>query len=170
MLTLEARFKSRGRAKLVEELTIGEVARRAGIRASAIRYYESIGVLPRAGRTNGRRRYSVAVLSTLAIVRLAQQAGFSVSEIKTLLNGFAAGTPPPERWQAMAGPKLNAVEALIAELNARKKLLEKTLQCSCTHLDDCVHVATRAESGKPAAQQAALCAQQGDAERYDAHC
>ena len=127
---------------MVDELTIGEVARRAGIRASAIRYYESTGVLPRARRTNGRRRYGAAVLSTLAIVRLAQQAGFSVSEIKTLLNGFAAGTPPPERWQAIAGPKLNAVEALIAQLHVRKQLLEKTLQCNCTHLDDCVHVAT----------------------------
>lgn len=153
----------------MEELTIGEVAREAGVRASAIRYYESVGVLPRARRTNGRRRYGAAVLSTLAIVRVARQAGFGVSEVKVLLNGFAADTPPPERWQAMAGPKLRAVEALIAELHARKQLLEKTLQCSCTHLDDCVGVATMAEGGKPAGQQTALCTQQGDTERYDAH-
>ncbi|HVF98202.1 MAG TPA: hypothetical protein VND68_00035, partial [Chloroflexia bacterium] len=90
-------------------------------------------------------------------------------EVKMLLNGFATDTPPPERWQAMAGPKLQVVAALIAELHARKQLLEKTLECSCTHLDDCVGVATMAEVGKPAGQQAPLCTQQCDAERYKAH-
>jgi MerR family redox-sensitive transcriptional activator SoxR len=148
MLTLEARFKSSGRTNPVDELTIGEVARQAGIRTSAIRYYESIGVLPQARRTNGRRRYSIDVLSTLAIVKLAQQAGFSVAEIKTLLNGFASDTPASERWQAMSGPKLSAVDALIVQLHARKQLLGTTLQCSCTHLDDCVHVARMDEGTK----------------------
>jgi MerR family redox-sensitive transcriptional activator SoxR len=152
MLALEVGFKSRGRANVVDELTIGEVARQAGIHASAIRYYESIGVLPQARRTNGRRHYGMDVLSTLAIVRLAQQAGFSVSEIKTLLNGFAADTPPSERWQAMAAPKLNAVEALIAQLYVRKQLLEKTLQCSCSHLDDCVRAAAVSEGSIPTGQ------------------
>ncbi|HEX8596897.1 MAG TPA: MerR family transcriptional regulator [Chloroflexia bacterium] len=148
----------------MEELTIGEVASRAGIRASAIRYYESIGVLPQPRRTNGRRRYDKAVLSTLAIVRLAQQAGFSIAEIKTLLNGFAADTPASERWQVMSGPKLNTIDDLIAQLYVRKQLLEATLQCGCTHLDDCVHTPSIAEGTKQTGQQAALCTQQGNTE------
>ncbi|MDQ3704362.1 MAG: MerR family transcriptional regulator [Chloroflexota bacterium] len=140
----------------MDQLTIGEVARQAGIRASAIRYYESIGVLPQPRRINGRRRYSAAVLNTLAVVRIAQQAGFSVAEIKTLLNGFSADTPPSERWQAISGPKLSAVDALIAELQARKQLLEATLQCSCAHLDGCVHVLEIAQGTQAAGQQATL--------------
>ena len=53
-------------------LTIGEVARRARLRASALRYYEDVGVLPPAVRVRGQRRYDEAVLVRLAVVRLAQ--------------------------------------------------------------------------------------------------
>jgi len=81
--------------------TIGEVARRAGVRPSALRYYERIGVLPLPGRENGRRQYDEEVLrevlGRLAIVRVAQQAGFTIAEIRTLLDGFSEDTPPSER-------------------------------------------------------------------------
>ncbi len=63
----------------MEELTIGEVARRAGVRTSTLRYYESIGLLPAARRVNGRRRYAPAALRMLAVIHLAQQAGFSAA-------------------------------------------------------------------------------------------
>ncbi len=63
-------------------LTIGEVAQRAGLRASAIRYYEDIGVLPVPERVyGGHRRYSERVFQRLAFIQLAQQAGFSMAEI-----------------------------------------------------------------------------------------
>jgi MerR family redox-sensitive transcriptional activator SoxR len=86
-------------------LSIGEVARRAGLRASALRYYERIGLLPRAVRVGGRRRYDPRILDRLAIVRLGQYVGLRISEIRWLLNEVP-GRPPPERWRKLAMDRL----------------------------------------------------------------
>jgi MerR family transcriptional regulator, redox-sensitive transcriptional activator SoxR len=122
----------------MEELTIGQVAQRAGIRASAIRYYESVKVLPAPRRINGRRLYDSSVLDRLAIIQMAQQAGFRVSEIRTLFNGFTAETPASARWQALARQKLVEVDALMGRVQAMKQLLEEgLLRCRCLTLDEC---------------------------------
>src|SRR5262245_65880585 len=108
----------------MEELAIGEVARRAGVRTSTLRYYESIGLLPAPRRINGRRRYDSSVLQMLSVIHLAQQAGFSMAEIQTLFYGFAADTPPGERWRPLAQHKLAAVDALIIHAQQRRHILE----------------------------------------------
>ena len=122
-------------------MSIGEVARRAGVRPSTLRYYESIGVLPTPERENGRRRYDSEVLrevlDRLAVVRVAQQAGFTISEIRMLLNGFSEDTPPSERWRVLAREKLPEVEALVKRALGMKNLLERGLRCECLRLDDC---------------------------------
>src|ERR671921_206234 len=61
-------------------LSIGEVARRAGLATSAIRYYERAGVLPPAERVGGRRRYGPEAVRRLAVIGIAQQAGFTLAE------------------------------------------------------------------------------------------
>lgn len=121
-------------------MTIGEVARRSGIRPSALRYYESAGVLPEPERENGRRRYGPEVLELLAVVRVAQQAGFTIAEIRTLLHGFTAETPLSERWRELASKKLPEVEALIRRALGMKRLLERGLRCDCLRLEDCALV------------------------------
>jgi MerR family redox-sensitive transcriptional activator SoxR len=125
-------------------LTIGEVARRAGVRPSALRYYERIGILPEPGRENGRRRYDQEVLhevlDRLAIVRVAQQAGFTIAEIRTLLDGFSEDTPPSERWRCLAREKLHEVEALIGRAQGMKRVLERGLECECLRIEDCALV------------------------------
>ena len=122
----------------MEELTIGEVAQRAGIRASAIRYYESVEVLPAPSRINGRRRYDSHVLERLAVIQIAQQAGFTVAEIRTLFNGFAAETPASARWEALAQQKLVEVDAVMRRAQAMKRVLEEELlHCRCLTLDEC---------------------------------
>ena len=122
----------------MEELTIGEVAQRAGIRASAIRYYESVEVLPAPQRINGRRRYDSGVLERLAVIQLGQQAGFTVAEIRTLFNGFTPETPASARWEALAQQKLAKVDALIRRAQAMKRVLEEELlRCACLTLDEC---------------------------------
>jgi MerR family transcriptional regulator, redox-sensitive transcriptional activator SoxR len=125
----------------VESMSIGEVARRAGIRPSALRYYEGVGVLPAPERENGRRRYDGEVLrevlDRMAAVRVAQQAGFTISEIRTLLDGFSEETPPSERWRVLAQVKLPEVEALVKKALGMKALLEKGLRCECLRLEDC---------------------------------
>ena len=124
----------------MEELTIGDVARQVGIRASAIRYYESVEVLPAPRRINGQRRYDARVFDRLAVIQMAQQAGFTVSEIRTLFNGFSAETPASVRWQELACQKLVEVDALMRRAQAMKGILEETLlRCRCLTLDECAH-------------------------------
>jgi len=122
-------------------MSIGEVAWRAGIRPSALRYYEGVGVLPAPERENGRRRYDGEVLrevlDRMAVVRVAQQAGFTISEIRTLLNGFSEETPPSERWRLLAEEKLPEVEALVKRALGMRALLERGLRCECLRLEDC---------------------------------
>ena len=125
----------------MEGMGIGEVARRAGLRPSALRYYEGIGLLPRPERTNGQRRYDGEVLrevlDRLGVVRVAQQAGFTITEIGVLLNGFSEDTPPSERWRVLASEKLPEVEALVERALGMKRLLERGLRCECLRLEDC---------------------------------
>src|SRR5262249_40388519 len=101
MLRLKVHFKSRKKAML-----IGQLAKTAGVPASAIRYWESAGILPTPRRVHGRRLYGPESVHRLALVRLAQDCGFRVEEIRELLHGFYAETKPPRRWQVMAARKL----------------------------------------------------------------
>jgi MerR family redox-sensitive transcriptional activator SoxR len=117
-------------------MTIGEIAGRAGVRASRIRYYEQVGVLPPPERVAGQRRYSDDVLHRLAIIQVAQRAGLSLDEIRDLThsgNGQAAG----ERIRALAERKLPEVEALIARAQAVKRWLEIAQSCDCATVDVC---------------------------------
>lgn len=127
----------------MERFTIGEVARRTGLRASAIRYYESIGLIPAPGRSSGQRRYGSDVFTKLAIVRMAQDAGFTIEEIRTLVAGFPVGTPAGDRWRELAGRKLPEVEARIERLTAVRNVLEESLACGCLTLDTCAAVGWR---------------------------
>lgn len=119
-------------------LAIGEVARKTGLRPSAIRYYERIGLVPRPRRVGGRRVYDAMVFESLALIRLAQEAGFSVAEAGRLLNGFGEATPASARWHAMARRKLHDVNERIEAAQRMKDLLERLLHCRCETLGQCV--------------------------------
>ena len=121
----------------MEELSIGQVARRAGIAASAIRYYESEGLIPRPARRNGRRVYGAQILAELALIELAKRGGFTIAEIKHLLRGFARPTPPGERWRALAERKRRELDERISEAERMKAVLEVVMRCTCPTLDDC---------------------------------
>ena len=122
---------------MMRGMAIGEVARRAGINASAIRYYEKAGLLTEPERVNGRRRYGPEVLDLLAAIRLAQRAGFTIAETRTLIGGFSTEELPSERWRVLAREKLTEVEALIDRAQAMKRLLERGLRCECLTIEDC---------------------------------
>ena len=125
------------------KLTIGEVARQAGLRSSAIRYYEDIGVLPAPERVyGGHRRYSSRVFQQLAFIQLAQQAGFSMAEIQTLVSGFDENAPLGVRWRTLAEQKLTELEVLISRAQGMKRLLEDGIRCQCLNLDECIPLAS----------------------------
>ena len=121
-------------------LTIGEVARRAGIRASAIRYYEEAGLLPEPERVGGKRRYDEEVLRRLALIWGARRAGFTLGEIRTLVHGFPAETGAAERWRTLASEKLGEVDETIAQLRSTRDLLQEALRCECGSLDECARL------------------------------
>ena len=118
-------------------LTIGEVAAQAGVRTSAIRYYESVGLLPVGPRVSGQRRYPPDTVRLIGTLRFAQRAGFSVSEIKTLFHGFGSEIPPAARWQALAAQKLAELDALIADTERMREALRKGMKCGCLKIEDC---------------------------------
>ena len=118
-------------------MSIGEVARRAGLQASAIRYYEKIGVLPRAQRISGQRRYETNVLNYLAVIDVARRAGFRMDEMRQLFHGFGRGIPAFHRWQVLAQRKIAEMDELIARAKKMKRLLQKADRCKCLDLEDC---------------------------------
>jgi len=132
----------------VETWTIGELARKAGIRASAIRFYESVGLLAKPPRASGWRRYDSDALGRLGVIQGARDLGFSLGEIKTILDGFPDGTPPSARWEALARKKLPEVEAHAQRILAMKTLLEAGLNCNCEDVEECID--SRGEACLPA--------------------
>jgi MerR family redox-sensitive transcriptional activator SoxR len=127
------------------ELTIGELARRTGLRASALRYYEQAGILAPPRRVNGQRRYDDEVVRRIQVLRFAQQAGFTLDEIRTLFHGFGAETPLGERWRALAHDKLAELDALIGRARRMRSAIEAGLACGCLRVDDCIACDPRAE-------------------------
>ncbi len=104
-------------------LAIGQIATASGIAASAIRYYESIGVLPIPRRRNGRRVYDETVLELLRAIQVAKAAGFSVKELRILFRGVAKGASLSKMWKALAQEKLVAMDELIDRANEMKYVL-----------------------------------------------
>jgi DNA-binding transcriptional MerR regulator len=131
------------------EMTIGELADRAGLAASAIRYYEDLKLLPRPARAGGRRVYDEATLDRLLVIAFAKEAGFTLREIRQLFDGFASDTPAGVRWRKLATAKLEEMEALAARIEAMKQLLREALRCGCVELDACGKL-FRGSSGRAA--------------------
>src|SRR4051812_21636405 len=120
------------------ELTISQVARQVGLRPSAIRYYEEIGILPPARRASGQRRYDRSTVRRLAVVRRAQEAGFSLEEIRLLVLGAGRASPLSARWQNAADSKIAELDARIALIREMRELL-LTIRggCRCETVEEC---------------------------------
>lgn len=118
-------------------LTIGEAADRAGIRASAIRYYERVGLLPEPERVSGQRRYDEGIIRRLELIAVAKEAGFTLDEVRTLLESADRGDPAHRQLRALAERKLPEVDALIERAQAVREWLTVATACGCESLDDC---------------------------------
>jgi MerR family redox-sensitive transcriptional activator SoxR len=121
-------------------LTIGELARRCNTRPSAVRYYEKMGLLPKAARVSGQRRYDELALGRLKLVQVARAAGFSIAEVRLFVAGFSADTPPAARWQTLARRKLADIDAQMAELRQMQALLRSGFKCRCLRVEDCARL------------------------------
>jgi DNA-binding transcriptional MerR regulator len=114
-------------------LAIGEVARRVGLRPSALRYYERLGLLPAPARDSGRRRYDERVFTRLRVIAFARECGFSLREVRQLF----AGKPYSAAMRGLAHRKLAEMEQTIARIEAMRSLLRTALRCECLTLEQC---------------------------------
>lgn len=119
------------------ELTIGEVARRAGVATSSIRYYERIALLPEPERVGGQRRYDPDVLGKLGFIGVAQSAGFKLAEIRELMDGVDSDTGMGKQMRSLSSRKLDEVEALLERTKAMKGWLEVAKECGCASPAEC---------------------------------
>jgi MerR family transcriptional regulator, redox-sensitive transcriptional activator SoxR len=118
-------------------MTIGEVAGRAGLNTSHVRYYERVGVLPKPPRIGNQRRYDEEVLHRLAIIDVAQRAGLTLDEIRDLTGPDNQGPRAGDRIRELAESKLPEVDALISRAQAVKAWLEHARTCDCRTVDVC---------------------------------
>ena len=116
-------------------MTIGQVAKESGLAASAIRFYEQAGVLPKPTRIGGRRQYDRSILERLAVVDRAKACGFSLAETRQLFYGFREGVPPSERWETLARRKIVELNELARKIADMKELLQRP--CACKDLAEC---------------------------------
>jgi DNA-binding transcriptional MerR regulator len=112
-----------------EMLTIGELARRAGVAASALRYWEGVGLLPPPVRVSGQRRYPPATVGMIGAILLLRDVGFSLRDLKALL---ASATSAAERRE-VAGRKLAELDERIVQVQAARTAVAHSL--SCPHED-----------------------------------
>jgi MerR family redox-sensitive transcriptional activator SoxR len=118
-------------------LGIGEVAKRVGVRPSAVRYYEERGLIAPEGRSGGRRVYGQEAVERMALILFSKEAGFSLDEIRKLLAGFPAGTPAGVRWSEMAAAKLLELDAMTRRIEVMRAALQRISRCGCGDLDQC---------------------------------
>jgi MerR family redox-sensitive transcriptional activator SoxR len=127
----------------MKPMMIGDVARRAGVRPSAIRFYERSGVLPPARRASGQRRYDPAVLKQLAVVTLAREAGFTIREIRALFRDFTPDTTASTRWRSIAAAKLQELDDVLRRTELMRSVVSAMMECRCRTLEDCGEVIMR---------------------------
>ncbi len=128
-------------------MKIGEVSKQLGIPASTIRYYERAGLIAQQPRVSGRREFDENAVFTLRFVQLAQAAGFSICEMKLLLEHHSKDPTPSGMWRTLAESKRVTVQSRIAELESMDVILGKLLDCDCTTLEACVEVALARATG-----------------------
>ena len=116
-----------------ELLTIGEVARRAGLATSAVRYYERRGLLQADERRSGQRRYRPESLRRLVFIGMLQDAGLTLDEVDGILSA-----PTVADWKAIALARLHELDAEIERLERARSYLQGALLCRFDHpVSDC---------------------------------
>lgn len=118
-------------------MTIGEVARRAGMQPSAVRYYEERGLIAPQGRSGGKRVYDDRAVERLTLIAFAKEIGFSLDEVRELLQGFPEDTPAGTRWAKLAAEKLAALDAMSRRIERMRQGLHGISRCGCRDLDQC---------------------------------
>jgi len=123
---------------MADLLTIGEVARRSGIAASALRFYEERGMIASERVDGGQRRFPRHVLRRIAFIVFAQRIGLSLDEIGVELARLPPNRAPTGRdWQRLSATWTSRIDERIAELQRLRAGLTQCIGCGCLSLDRC---------------------------------
>ena len=122
-------------------MQIGDVARKLDMPASTIRYYEKVGLIERQQRVSGRRQFNDRALFALRFVQLAQAAGFTIGETKSLLESYAKDPSSTGIWKPFAETKQLEVRQQIDTLQQMDRVLTGLIGCRCSSLEACVALA-----------------------------
>jgi MerR family redox-sensitive transcriptional activator SoxR len=121
-----------------EALTIGETARRSGVAASALRFYEERGLIHSERAGSGHRRYRRPVLRRIAFIVFAQRVGLTLEEIRAELEKLPPDRAPTRRdWSRLSATWSERIDQRIAELERLKEGLTECIGCGCLSLDRC---------------------------------
>ncbi len=119
-------------------LTIGDLAARSGVATSALRFYESKGLIQSERTAGNQRRYKRAVLRRVAVIRAAQAIGVTLEEVKTTLATLPdSRTPNPGDWGKLSSAWRAELEDRIAKLVALRDDLSDCIGCGCLSLSTC---------------------------------
>lgn len=119
-------------------LAIGAFARRAGVSASTLRYYETQGLMSGGRSESGRRRYPRSSLRRIAFIRVAQQVGLTLEQIAAALATLPDGrTPTPGDWARLSAAWRPQLDARIAALTRLRDQLDSCIGCGCLSLQRC---------------------------------
>jgi len=123
---------------IAKELTVGQVAMRAGVAVSTLHFYEARGLI-RSHRTAGnQRRYGRDVLRRVAIIRVAQDVGIPLAEIAATLNSLPEGrTPTREDWNRLSTAWRDQLDRRISQLKKLRDGLSDCIGCGCMSIDRC---------------------------------
>lgn len=121
-------------------LTIGDVARYTGLETSAIRYYESQGLLPIPTRVHGHRRYDASILKRLGLILLLRQASFGIRDIQALFHTANDDLNTTASWQRVAAQKMAELDTIIAKATVTKAWLAEALNSDCDSVEDCIAI------------------------------
>jgi MerR family redox-sensitive transcriptional activator SoxR len=123
---------------LESRLSVGELARRAGVATSALRYYEQLGLIVAERTAGGQRRYARAMLRRVAFVRAAQQVGLSLDEVREALARLPVDRAPTKAdWNTVSSTWIARIDARIAELEGLRDRLTGCVGCGCLSLRSC---------------------------------
>lgn len=131
---------------MMKDLSIGVIASYAGVETSAIRYYESEGLLPTPKRVGGHRRYKPEILKRLGLIHLLRQASFGIREIQALFSNLNEDEETATSWQTVATAKIAELDALIEQSQATRAWLAEALANECENAEDCIAI-TYGENG-----------------------
>jgi len=126
------------RSVALQRLSVGEISRRSGVPVSTLHFYESRGLIHSERNAGNQRRYPRHILRQLAVIRVAQSIGLSLSEIREQLETLPRDAPPTTQdWQRLSAAWSDELERRINRMTALREKLTNCIGCGCLSVDDC---------------------------------